>query len=251
MATRARMVVGGGASHVLRIRIAYALAGRLGGTAVEMQGRYRLAVAAIALGAVLVACGGSSRAPETPPASTASAATQGRGPKISIGTPSFANGKLVVPVSASGASFDPYETFGIHLRWTPGMFTFSSASGSGGVLDPASGNFCAPANTAKFDADGGGVTFGCVHLGGSVDTSTGVGLMATFSLTPGTAGCTALHLFTYGPPDGGTKSDGTMTLNPKTGTAQANAYGPDVAVDANGNTCTPGPGSAPTVAPQP
>ncbi len=54
-------------------------------------------------------------------------------------------------------------------------------------------------------------------------------------------GCSNLHLFTYGPPDGGNSSFGTFTVddslsNPQ---PQQNTYGPDVSVNvADGSVCT-------------
>ena len=111
-------------------------------------------------------------------------------------------GKVRIPVSTTGTGLAPYTAFSLHLRWSPAVFAFASASSAGSVL-PGS-PFCPP---AQVDADGAGVTFACTALG-AAQTAT-AGLLATLTLTPVGTGCSPLHLFTYGGSDGGDSGSGT------------------------------------------
>lgn len=166
-----------------------------------------------------------------------SARAAGTGPTITVGTPSLVSGKVQVPIQTTGSGFDPYLGFNVHLRWDPAVFTFSSASNTGTILAQP---FCPP---AAADGDGGGVAWGCTALGGS---STTTGLLGTLILTPAASGCSALHLFTFGGPDGGTATTGTYTIA-EDFTPQSNTY-QDGAANVAGNTCTPAgpPTSTPT-----
>ena len=167
----------------------------------------------------------------------------GTGPQIEIGATSLVAGKVDVPIITTGSGFTAYSGFSIHLRWDPGVFSFSSADITGSVI-PGS-PFCPAANTATYDSDGGGVVFGCSGLSG---TTSSTGLLATIILTPAGSGCSALHLFTFGAPDGGTTGSGTYTNNP---TTQTNTY-LDGTSDVAGAACSPGvltPTNTPTATP--
>ncbi len=172
----------------------------------------------------------------------------GTGPTIAVGTPSFADGRVIVPVYATGSGFDPYFGFMVHLTWNTDLLAFDNASGVGGVFDPVTGaGACYPANLG---IRGGGVLFGCYTLG---QMTTNTGLLATISLIPLQTGCSRLHLFTAGPPDGGGTDVGTVTWD-QYGNAQSNAYIDGSTTD-SGVPCTPGtptPGTPfPTLTPTP
>ncbi len=142
---------------------------------------------------------------------------------------------------AVGVVGDSYQGFNLHVRWDPAVFSFSSASAAGGVFDPSVGSgTCPAANTGAFDADGGGVVFGCA--GYSATNASGK-LLATFTLTPAASGCSKIHLYTFGSPDGGDSISGTFTVNAADFSAQANTYY-DGTADTTGHTCTP-PAAAP------
>ena len=160
----------------------------------------------------------------------------GSGPGVAVGSPVLVGGKVQVPVYAVGVVGDAYQGFNVHLRWDPAVFSFSSASAAGGVFDPSVGSgTCPAANTGAFDADGGGVVFGCA--GYSATNASGK-LLATFTLTPAASGCSKIHLYTFGPPDGGDSSSGTFTVNAADFSAQANAFY-DGTADTMGHACMP------------
>src|ERR1700674_1120220 len=142
------------------------------------------------------------------------ASSAGSGPTMVVGTPSLASGKVQIPINAVGSTFDPYAGFNVHLRWDLSVFSFSSANDSGTVLTSP---FCAP---PLVDGDSAGVVYACTGLGGP---STTAGLLGTILLTPAASGCSALHLFTLGPPDGGDAGNGTYTVNAADDTPQSNA----------------------------
>ena len=133
-------------------------------------------------------------------------------PTITVGTPTLVAGKVRVPVSTTGTGLAAYTGFNVHLRWDQAVFSFSSANSTGTVI---AGALC-PA--AVPDADGAGVTFACTSVGGAGTTAPG--LLATIVLTPTGAGCSPLHLFTYGGADGGNASTGTYTIDATTHTPQ-------------------------------
>lgn len=155
------------------------------------------------------------------PPGAASAATTG--PGLGVGTASLASGKVVVPIDAFGSGFTPYMGFNVHLRWDPAVFSYSSYSAASGPFDPANPNaLCA--DTTLLDGDGGGVVVGCVGVdlvgGGPRPVST-KGLLVKILLTP-KAGCSNLHLVTYGAPDGGGDTAGSYTVDGTTA-VQSNA----------------------------
>lgn len=172
------------------------------------------------------------------------AAAAGPGPQIVVGAPALVGGKVHVAVSAAGSGFDPYKSFSIHMRWDPAIFSPDvGGTSTAGTIIPSA--FCPPPSTA-IDVDGGGVVVACTGLGGSTSAT---GLLATISMTPlVVSGCSALHLFTFGAPDGGTAGSGTFTgdatLQSK---PQLNTY-LDGTANVAGATCTvPGtPTSTPT-----
>ena len=140
------------------------------------------------------------------------APTDNQTPTITVGAPSLVNGKVQVPVSTTGSGLAAYSGFNVHLRWTPGVFSFDSATNTGTVI---ASPFCpAPAP----DADGAGVLYACTALGGA--STTQAGLLGTISLTPAASGCSVLHLFTYGGADAGDDSTGTYTIDPATNPPQ-------------------------------
>lgn len=180
---------------------------------------------ALVVGAIAVSGGGNS------------AEATGTGPGMSVGSASLVSGNVEVPISATGSVVDPYFGFNIHLTWDPGVFTFSSANNTGTVINAP---FCPP---PAVDAGGGGVIFGCTSTGGSTSTT---GLLGTIVLTP-ISGCSALHLFTFGPPDNGDSTTGTYTINAADFTAQSNTY-TDGSADATGAQCSPSATSTPAPA---
>ncbi len=164
------------------------------------------------------------------------ASASGIGPQIVVGAPSLVAGKVNVPINTAGSGFVAYSGFNIRLKWDPTVFSFSSANSTGSVI-PGS-PFCPPANTS-LDPGGDGVVFACTGLSGP---TTSTGLLATIVLTPAASGCSALHLFTFGPPDGGTSGSGTFTNNP---TPMTNTY-QDGTANVAGMTCSPGATPTPT-----
>ena len=174
-----------------------------------------LGIAAILL--AIVAIGPGSGAQASPGAGT-----------IEVGAPSLSAGKVLVPISVSGTGLDDYSGFNVHVRWDPAVFTFSSWSTTGSAV---SWPFPVP---NVMDGDNAGVTVGGLLLGTS---TTSTGLLGTLSLTPAQSGCSALHLFTYGPPDGGDTSTGTYLIDFVTNEPQANPL-TDGTADVNGAACT-------------
>jgi len=159
------------------------------------------------------------------------------GPTIRATAPTLVDGTVHISIIAEGSGFPAYDGFNLHLRWSPGVFTFGDINAAGGLFDPASGAFCI-ANRDKYDADGGGVTFACTGLGSSSAT-TATGLLATLTLRPSQSGCSKVHFFTFGSPDGGDSTSGTYTIDDDTSTAQANPY-IDLGVDVDGQLCQSG-----------
>ncbi|MHB8515550.1 MAG: hypothetical protein ACYDCT_09220, partial [Dehalococcoidia bacterium] len=146
-------------------------------------------------------------------------------------------GKLQVPIVAQGTAVDPYNAYTLHLRWDPTLFTFSSTSTTGVVVQ----SFCLP---PWADADGAGVIIRCFSR-----PTTNSGLLATVLLAPVSPGCSILHLFTFGPPDHGDANTGTFTVNAANSSVQTNTY-VDGTTDSVGAPCTPPPPtSTPTITP--
>jgi hypothetical protein len=152
------------------------------------------------------------------------------GPDIEIGAITVDSGNIVVPVITTGTGFDPYVGFNARLLWDPAIFAFSSFNSTGTVINFA---FCVPPFTGA-DPDGGGIIVACAALGAPTTTT---GLLGTIVLAPVGVGCSNLHLFTFGPPDGGDGTTGTYTLD-EDSQPQDNAYGPDKQVDNLGQACT-------------
>ncbi len=167
------------------------------------------------------------------------------GGRLSIGTPTLSGGNIVVPVLTS-ASQDPYNGFLVDLRLDGRLLSFVQGASGGAVETSGKGTYCI--SDTKITG-GHGVTFGCVALGPAGTTSAGTLANLTFA-RKATAGCVTLHLFTYGPPDGGNGSTGTFTIAasfPGSAAAQQNTYGPDVSVNlADGSTGCAGPAATPT-----
>jgi len=157
----------------------------------------------------------------------------GAGPTITVGAASAVNGKVRVPVHASGSESTAFRGFNVHLRWDPNVFGFSDASAAGGLFDPAT----AACDGAIPDADGGGVEFACALRGETEPVSSG--LLATFDLAPGPAGCSRLGLVSYGTPDNGDTLSGTLTVDTADPPlSQTNQY-VGATTDEAGQPCTP------------
>jgi len=137
-------------------------------------------------------------------------------PTMFVGTPSLVSGKVQIPISTAGSGFAPYSGFSVHLRWTSSVFSFASANSTGTVIPSP---FC-PASVP--DSDGAGVTYACTSTNAASISTTG--LLATIVLTPAASGCSALHLFTFGAPDGGVANDGTYTVDATANAPQTTAY---------------------------
>ncbi len=164
-------------------------------------------------------------------------AAAGNGPEFLIGSPALSSGQVQVPIYAWLQATDPYIAFNVHLRWNPSIFAFTSASAAGGVFDPVadpSTGFCVT-DSASQDPDGGGVVFACT---GYTGTTSSYHLLAALTLSPQAAGCSGLHLFTFGGSDSGGTTNGTFTVNSADDTAQSNAYR-DGTANNLGQTCTP------------
>ena len=158
-----------------------------------------------------------------PPAKPAAPATL----TIAVGAPPLVGGNVQVPVRTTGSASAPYAGFSVHLRWDKAVFTYLSANSSGSVL---ASPFC-PSPTV--DSDGGGVPYACTSTSGSVTTT---GLLATIVLAPAAAGCSPLHLFTFGAPDGGDATSGTYAVDAATSEPQAVLYA-DGSASVSGQTC--------------
>jgi hypothetical protein len=108
-------------------------------------------------------------------------------------------------VLLSGTGFNSYTGYQIHLTWNPAAFSFSSVNTVGALLDSTTnGVLCIPT-----DLGPGSYEIGCV--GNLQQVFATGGLAATFILTPLQNGCSSLHLFTLGPPDGPTGATGQFT----------------------------------------
>ena len=66
------------------------------------------------------------------------------------------------------------------------------------------------------------MTYACTSTNAASISTTG--LLATIVLTPAASGCSALHLFTFGAPDGGVANDGTYTVDATANAPQTTAY---------------------------
>jgi hypothetical protein len=145
------------------------------------------------------------------------------GPSIVVGSPTFDGSAYGVAIRTDGTGFNPYRAFNVHLRWDANLFAFSDVSASGSLFDPSvGGRMC----MGPFvDSDGGGVMIACLLFGAQYAEYSQTGLLTTVSLNPLQFGCSALHLFTAGPPDGGDTSTGTYTTSDEIfGNPQHNLY---------------------------
>jgi hypothetical protein len=144
--------------------------------------------------------------------------------KLVLGAPSLVDGAVVVTLRLEGDPAQPYSGFSVHLRWDPRVFALARATSRGGIFDLETGGpgaFCAgPSNV--LDDDGGGFTMGCVFLGPRATTA--AGLLATITLTPRAAGCSAIHIETYGAADGGDSSTGSFLVASPSITPEATLY---------------------------
>jgi hypothetical protein len=143
---------------------------------------------------------------------------------ITIGAPSRVGATVQVPINVTG-TVDALG-FNVHLRWDPGVFTFSSANANGSVVPSP---LCAQA----VDDDGAGIVYGCASIG---SRATAEGLLATIVLTPAVSGCSSLHLITLAGPDAGGSGNGSYVIAPDN-TPQSVAYGTDIRVNTNGQAC--------------
>lgn len=149
------------------------------------------------------------------------ASASGTGGQLSMGAPLHLGGDVVVPILATASSTE-FSGFNIHVLFDNSMFSFNPSSGfqSGGVLESSGAtSFCLAVVT-----DGGHGITGTCNIVGTGSTTSG-GTLATITLIPTATGCSNLHLFTYGPPDGGTSTTGTYTIDAATTTVQSNSYG--------------------------
>jgi len=148
------------------------------------------------------------------------------GGEISLGTPTLAGGNIVVPVNTS-ASPNPYSGANVYVVFDRSLASAVSA-GAGPVLQNPGGALCV--SDLTYDA---GALVACATIGTAETTAAGT--LVTFTLAPSApSGCVALHLFTYGPPDGGDATTGTYTMAriaDDNVVVQKNTYGPDVTVD--------------------
>ena len=170
------------------------------------------------------------------------------GGRISIGTPTLSGANLIVPVLTS-ASQDPYTGFNATVAFDAGLLTYKGGTSGGALETSGAPTFCAPPLTFS-----GRANIGCVILGGGSTTSAGTLANLTFA-RKAAAGCVTLHVFTYGPPDGGDTTTGTFTIpahnSPNWDVPQQNTYGPDVSVNlADGSTGCAGPAATATGTPR-
>ena len=170
--------------------------------------------------------------------------TVGTGPQIVVGAPSLVNPTTVqftVSTVAGPTPADPMSGWNLDLRWDPAVFSFASATSQ--LAPGVSGGFPAPTTTLT-----GGVVLGMVGF----SPYTALGLMTTVQLTVVAPGCSAIHLFTYGPPDngGGTSAlpadSGSFTIAGDATGPQANQGYVDGAANNVGQTCSPPPPATPT-----
>ncbi|MDE3096831.1 MAG: hypothetical protein KGK07_12660 [Chloroflexota bacterium] len=169
------------------------------------------------------------------------------GGRISIGTPALSGGDIVVPVLTS-ASQDPYSGFNATVAFDTSLLTYTTGTSGGALETSGAPTFCAPPMTFS-----GRANIGCVILGQASTTSAGTLANLTFA-RKAAAGCVTLHVFTYGPPDGGDTTTGTFTISPPSApnwdVPQQNTYGPDVSVNlADGSTGCAGPAATATPTP--
>lgn len=153
------------------------------------------------------------------------------GPTISVGTPSLTgNNTIEVPIVASGTGFNAYQAFQIHLRWDPTVFHFGSANNVGGIFDPSNKTHSVRTVVFSRSRGTGGVIYACSLVGQTSTLSTG--LLTTITRVPQQAGCSTLHLLSYGPPDN--DAQGTATNEPSDGAFQQNSV-------VSGSACYAGP----------
>lgn len=168
------------------------------------------------------------------------------GGEISFGTPSLAGSNITLPILTSAAQ-DPYIGANVDLVLDRSQLSAVGVE-AGPALQGPNGALC----LSKFDFKDGALA-ACASMG--LSGTTAAGTLVTFTLAPLTSsGCVRLHLFTYGPPDGGDSTAGTYTMAsiaPGNIVPQQNTYGPDITVDlATGATgCTPVATSTPTAVP--
>ncbi len=161
----------------------------------------------------------------------------GNGAAIVAGPPSLVGGKVRIPVSTTGTTFDPYMGFNLEMKWDGAVFAFSSTDLTGSILNAAF-PFCPPANATTFETPpGSGVNYGCTALLGTLNTT---GLLVTVVLTPLGTGCSAIHLQTLAE----AQNNGSLS----TYTIQLGGLGPqipqgytDTTSDQAGNTCAAAP----------
>ncbi len=143
--------------------------------------------------------------------------------------------------TTAGAAYRGYQ---LHLVWDRTLLALDPGTG---VANRLAGAFCP---SAVADAGGGGVTYACTELGGAAGA--GPQPLATFTLNPAgpASGCADVHLVTYGPPDNGSASSGSYTVDANG--AQADAYAViDLPLAVGGGSCaggvaTPTPLASPT-----
>jgi hypothetical protein len=146
---------------------------------------------------------------------------------IAVGTPSLVNGQVRVPIITSGYAA-PYSGLNVHLRWDSAIFKLVPSA----IKDsPLATPFCLDPVP---DTDGGGASYACGATGGLTTTT---GVLATIVLAPAAAsGCSSLHLFTYGAPDGGDFSTGTFLVDAGSNVPEPAHY-IDGSASVSGKTC--------------
>jgi hypothetical protein len=162
----------------------------------------------------------------TPPLSQPTIPASPTTVNIAVGLPSLVGSKVYVPVITTGSGA-VYSGFSVHLRWDRAVFSSSPADSSGSTLEAP---FC-PAPI--LDSDGGGATYSCIATGGLTKAT---GLLTTIVLSPAGSGCSALHLFTYGDPDGGDAITGTFLVDAGSSKPLAAQY-VDGSASVDGKTC--------------
>lgn len=156
--------------------------------------------------------------------------------QIKFGTTpaSVSSGTFTLEVVTSGSGLDPYKGFNIHLTFNKSAVNVTTVSNSGTViLSP----FCP---SPVIDNATGNVTYACTALGGSTTTA---GLLAAFTFEVKGSGCSDIHIFTFGPPDGGNAATGTYLVG-EDNKPQLNTYGGDAKVAVGGGSCDGGPPTA-------
>lgn len=168
-----------------------------------------------------------------PPASTTTPAESTPGAPaaltIAVGAPSLVGGEVHVPITVSGDAASAYAGYNVHVRWDPKVFSFlPTKEATNSVL-------AAPYCPAPIlDSDGGGATYSCIAIG---EPTKATGLLTTVVLSPqAESGCSKLHLFTFGAPDGGDATTGTYTIDATTSGPQPVLYA-DGSASVKGERC--------------